>query len=85
LRAQRSDFGEEHGVQHLAQVAHATCAAGDALEADHALYRGDMLKAPQAKGVLQIGEFFAQLLQAPMVLGIAVERRTATAFRKPLA
>ena len=55
LGAQRPDFRRQHHIQHLAQVAHAARAASAALEADHAFHRGDMAKAPEAKGVFQSG------------------------------
>ena len=32
-----------------------------------------MAEAPEAEGVFQVGEFFAQLVQVPVLLGVAVD------------
>src|SRR5256885_7109190 len=45
FRSHGPDFGEQHHIQHLAQVADAAGAARAALEADDALHRGHMAKA----------------------------------------
>ena len=69
---QRPDFRKQHHIEHLAQVAHATGTTRAALKTDDALDRGDVAKAPKAKRVLQISEFFAQLVQVPVCFWVAV-------------
>ena len=67
IRAQPPDFRKQHHVQHLAQVAHATGAAGAALEADDAFDRGGVAEAPEAEGVFPVGEFFAEWEQVEIL------------------
>ena len=74
LGAQAPDLGKQYHVQHLLEVAHAAGAARAALEADDALHRGQVAEAPEAEGVFEVGEFFAELVQVPVVVRVAVDR-----------
>src|SRR5438445_13824013 len=73
IGAQLPDLGEQHDVEHLAQIADARGAAGAALESDDALDRGHMAEAPEAKRILEVGELLAELVQVPVRLRIAID------------
>ena len=73
IRAQLPDLGEQHDVEHLAQVADAAGAAGAALEADHALDRRHVAEAPEPEHVLEVGQLLAELVQVPVRLRVAVD------------
>src|SRR5690606_9658964 len=66
------DFGEQHDIQHFAQVAdpsRPTCAA---LEADNAFNRGDMTETPKPEGVFNVGQFLTELVQITMRMRVTV-------------
>nr|GEU28320.1 hypothetical protein [Tanacetum cinerariifolium] len=65
-------FREQHHVQHLAQVIDAVRAAGAGLEANHALHRGHVAEAPQAKRGFQVHQLFGQLVQRPVCARVPV-------------
>src|SRR5450631_1588342 len=68
------EFGEQHDVEHLAQVPRPAGAAGAALEADDPLHRGDVVEAPAAEIVLEIDQLLGELIDLPMRRRFAVDR-----------
>ena len=64
--AQLPDLRKEHHVEHLAKIAYAARAAGATLESDHPFHAGHVAEAPEAEGVLDVGELFAQLVEVPV-------------------
>src|SRR6201987_5265489 len=67
------ELRKQHDIEHLAQIADATGAAGATLQSDDALDRGDVVEAPAAKIILEVDELFGELIDLPMRLRRSVD------------
>jgi hypothetical protein len=68
-------FREKYHVQHLAQVTHAACAACAAFEANDTLHGREVPEAPKPESIFQISQFFAQLVQVPVLLVVSIDKQ----------
>jgi response regulator RpfG family c-di-GMP phosphodiesterase len=68
-------LGEEGLFEHPFEIGHARGAAGAALEADNALDRLQMPEAPALEMVFEIDQLLGQLVEIPVILRVAVNRR----------
>ena len=62
LRPRLPKLGEQHHVEHFAQIADARGATGADLVADRALDGGDMVEAPAAGVVPCVDELFHEVI-----------------------
>ena len=72
----RASFGEQHDVEHLAQVRRAAGAAGALLEADDALDGRYVTEAPLAERILEIDEFLGHLVETSAAADDGTPRAT---------
>jgi hypothetical protein len=67
------EFREEFDLEHALEVADARRAACASLQADDALDRRDVVETPAPEIVLEVDQLFRQLVEVPVMGGIAVD------------
>ena len=74
-RAHAPEFREKFDLQHALEIGDARGAAGAPLEADDALDRGDVVETPAPKIILEVDQFFRELVEVPVMGGVVVDHR----------